>query len=63
MASKKHISLRKIENSGTAIFKEYLFFLNKNRMFLKYKIERFESNKTTLLFVIEYKFQIDMASN
>ena len=29
MASNKHFDLRKIENSGTAIFKNTSFFLNK----------------------------------
>ena len=29
MASNKHVDLGKIENSGTAVFKEHLFFLNK----------------------------------
>ena len=27
MASNKHVELRKIENSGTAILKEHLFFV------------------------------------
>ena len=29
MASNKHVDLRKIENSGTAVFKKQLFSLNK----------------------------------
>ena len=33
MTSNKHVDLRKIENSGTAIFKELLFFLNKINIF------------------------------
>ena len=52
MASNKHFDLRKKENSGIAIFKEHLFFLNKklNAFEIK-KIESFGQKRTTLFFL------------
>ena len=62
MASNKHVVLEKIENSGTAIFKEHLFFWTKYRTFLKWKIESFRLNKTTFSFWLKINFR-KMASN
>ena len=54
METYKHVGLGKIENWGTAIFKEHLW--TKRRMFLEWKTESFGSNKTTLFFVTQAKF-------
>ena len=59
MVSNKRVDLRKIENSGIAIFKEHLFFLNKKSNVFEIKIESFGPDKTKLFFLIEDKFQKD----
>ena len=55
MAGSKHVDLRKIGNSGTAIFKKHLVFLNKKWNDFEIKIVSFGPNKTTLFFLIEDK--------
>ena len=52
MASNKHFDLRKIENTGTAIFKEHLFFLNKNS-------NVFETKKSKVLGQIKPCFSLN----
>ena len=54
MESYKHVGLGKIENWGTAIFKEHHW--TKCRMFLEWKTESFGSNKTILFLGTQAKF-------
>ena len=56
MASNKHFDLRKIENSGTAIFKEHLFFLNK-------KSNVFEIKNSKVLGQIKPRFSFCLEIN
>ena len=56
MTSNKHVDFRKIESSGTAVFKKHLFFLNKKSNAFEVKLPKFWAKQTTVFFLIENKF-------